>query len=174
MKTKENIVFLGMMGSGKTTIGTLISKKLKLDFHDTDQYIENKLGLKISKIFQEKGEKFFRECEEEITLELLKKKEVVIALGGGAFINKKIRNEILDNHLSFWLKWDHRILVDRIKNISKRPIAFNSPKKDLFDLVKKRSNIYSKALYTINCNTLSKNKLVNKIIDIYETNKINC
>ena len=62
-KTKGNIVFLGMMGSGKSYIGVLFSKKLKLDFHDTDKHIENKLGSKISRIFKEKGEKFFRECE---------------------------------------------------------------------------------------------------------------
>ena len=149
------------------------SKKLKLDFHDTDKHIENKLGSKISRIFKEKGEKFFRECEEKITLELLKNKNTVIALGGGAFLNKKIRNEILHNHLSFWLKWDDKILVDRIKKSSKRPIAFNSTNKELFDLIKKRSNIYSKALYTINCNQLSKSDLVVKVVNIYEANKIN-
>ena len=173
MKSKENIVFLGMMGSGKSSIGKLFSKKLKLDFHDTDEHIENKLGSKISRIFKEKGEKFFRECEEKITLELLKNKNTVIALGGGAFLNKKIRNEILHNHLSFWLKWDDKILVDRIKKSSKRPIAFNSTNKELFDLIKKRSNIYSKALYTINCNQLSKSDLVVKVVNIYEANKIN-
>ena len=65
MKSKENIVFLGMMGSGKTSIGLLVSKKLKLKFFDIDKYIEKELDMKISKIFKEKGEKF---------LEILKKK----------------------------------------------------------------------------------------------------
>ena len=59
MKSKENIVFLGMMGSGKTSIGSLVSKKLKLNFFDIDRQIENELGMKISKIFETKGEKFF-------------------------------------------------------------------------------------------------------------------
>ena len=58
MKSKENIVFLGMMGSGKTSIGKLISKELKLNFYDVDDYIEKKSGMKISKIFKENGEKF--------------------------------------------------------------------------------------------------------------------
>ena len=71
MKSSKNIVFLGMMGSGKTSIGFLISKKLKLDFFDIDNYIENNLGMKISKIFKNKGEKFFREYEEKITLNIL-------------------------------------------------------------------------------------------------------
>ena len=97
MKSKENIVFLGMMGSGKTSIGSIVSKKLKLDFYDTDQHIEKLLNTKISKIFQDKGEKFFRKYEEKITLQILQNKNIIVALGGGAFLNKKIRNEILQN-----------------------------------------------------------------------------
>ena len=114
MKSKGNIVFLGMMGSGKTSIGSLFSKKFKLDFYDTDQLIEKKLNTKISKIFQEKGEKFFRDFEEKITLQILRNKNIVVALGGGTFLNKKIRNEILKNHNSIWLDWDTEILLRRI------------------------------------------------------------
>ena len=88
MKSSKNIVFLGMMGSGKRSIGFLISKKLNLKFFDIDNHIENNLGMKISKIFKDKGEKFFREYEEKITLNTLKKKKIVIGLGGGAFLNK--------------------------------------------------------------------------------------
>ena len=173
MKSKENIVFLGMMGSGKSSIGSLISKKLKLDFFDIDQLIEKKFNTKISKMFEERGEKFFREIEEKITLEILKNKNVVVALGGGAFLNKKIRNEILKNHNSIWLKWDTETLLKRIKNNPKRPIAFKLKKNELIDLIKKRSNIYSKALYKINCNNRAKAEIVNEILNIYETKKIN-
>ena len=172
MKSKENIVFLGMMGSGKTTIGKLVSKKLNLNFFDTDEEIENRLNMKISKIFNEKGEIFFRKFEERLTLELLKKKRIVISLGGGTFLNNKIRKEILNNHLSFWLKWDDKTLLKRIKNSYKRPIAFHSNHDELLKLMKKRSNIYSKALYIVDCEELNKNELVNKIIKIYENNKI--
>ena len=94
-------------------------------------------------------------------------------MGGGAFLNKNIRNEILSNHLSFWLKWDCKTIVDRIKNSSKRPIAFNAKNNDLLDLIKKRTNFYSKALYKINCNNLTKNQIVEEVINIYETCKIN-
>ena len=61
--------------------------------------------MKISKIFEDKGESFFREIEEKITLQIIKKRESVISLGGGAFINQKIKKEILLNHISFWLNW---------------------------------------------------------------------
>ena len=172
MKSKENIVFLGMMGSGKSSIGSLISKKLKLDFFDIDQLIEKKFNTKISKMFEERGEKFFREIEEKITLEILKNKNVVVALGGGAFLNKKIRIEILKNHNSIWLKWDTETLLKRIKNNPKRPIAYNSTSSELINLIKKRSDIYSKALYNINCNDLTKKQIIEKVIEIYETIKI--
>tara|TARA_B100000989_G_scaffold296962_1_gene281406 strand:+ start:665 stop:1189 length:525 start_codon:yes stop_codon:yes gene_type:complete len=171
MKSRKNIVFIGMMGSGKTSIGYLISKKLKLDFFDVDNYIENKLNLKITQIFKEKGEKFFREFEEMSTLEILKNSNVVISLGGGAFLNNKIRNQILSNHISFWLKLDSNTIIKRIKNSQKRPLASKSSKEQLINLIKKRSNIYAKAMYTINCNDLSKNEIVKEILNIYETKK---
>tara|TARA_B100000575_G_scaffold219757_1_gene180244 strand:+ start:237 stop:740 length:504 start_codon:yes stop_codon:yes gene_type:complete len=164
MKSKENIVFLGMMGSGKSSIGSLVSKKLKLNFFDIDRQIENELGMKISKIFETKGEKFFRDLEEKVTLRILKKNEIVISLGGGTFMNTKVRKEILNNHLSFWLQWNDEILLNRIKNSAKRPIAIQSSNNELLDLIKKRSSIYSRARYKINCNNLTKTEIVEKVV----------
>ena len=164
MKSKENIVFLGMMGSGKSSIGSLVSKKLKLNFFDIDRQIEKELGMEISKIFETKGEKFFREFEEMIALKILKKNKIVISLGGGTFINKKVRREILTNHLSFWLQWDDKTLVERIKNSTKRPIAIQSSSDELLDLIKKRSSIYSKARYKINCNNLTKLEIIERVM----------
>tara|TARA_B100000003_G_C10701636_1_gene279310 strand:- start:93 stop:605 length:513 start_codon:yes stop_codon:yes gene_type:complete len=170
MKSKENLVFLGMMGAGKSSIGSLVAKKLNLDFVDIDLEIEKETGKSIKKIFEIDGENFFRELEEKITLKKLKLNSTVISLGGGSFMNKNIRIEILKNHLSFWLNWSDQILLDRIFNNKKRPIAFNSSRKNLIDLIKKRSNIYSKALHEIKCDNLSKNEIVKKVLDIYETN----
>jgi len=168
MKLKENLVFLGMMGSGKTSIGSIISEKLKIDFIDIDKEIESELGLSIKKIFETKGENYFRKFEEKITLKKLKLNSVVISLGGGAFTNKNIKKEVIKNHLSFWLNWSDKILLNRIKNSKKRPLAFNATDDELIDLIKKRSNIYSKALYEIKCDNLSKNEIVTKILRIYE------
>ena len=94
----------------------------------------------------------------------------MISLGGGAFTNNNIRKEILKNHLSFWLNWDDKTLLNRIKNSKKRPLAINATDTELIDLIKKRSNIYSKALYEIKCDNLTKSEIVNKIVEIYETN----
>tara|TARA_B100000674_G_scaffold466073_1_gene449656 strand:- start:153 stop:677 length:525 start_codon:yes stop_codon:yes gene_type:complete len=173
MKSKENLVFLGMMGSGKSSIGLIVSKKLKLNFYDVDKLIENDQKMKISKIFESKGEDFFRQIERKITLNLLRNKKGIIALGGGAFINQDIKKEVLKNHMSFWLNWEIDTLINRIKNSKKRPLAFNSSKNELVEIIKKRSTIYSKALYKINCENLSKNEIAKKIIEIYETNQIN-
>ena len=168
MKSKENIVFLGVMGSGKSSIGSLISKRLGKEFFDIDQCIENELDMKISKIFKEKGESYFRTLEERITLQILKKRGVVVALGGGAFLNKNIRKEVIKNHFSIWLKVSSKILIKRLKNTKNRPLALNITKEELINLIKKRSNFYSRALYKVICNNMSKTQIINKIIDIYE------
>ena len=169
MKSKENLVFLGMMGSGKSSIGSLTAKKLGIKFIDIDKEIERELGLSISKIFETKGEDYFRKFEEKTTLKILKNNSVVVSLGGGAFINKVIRKEILKNHISFWLNWNNETLLNRIKNSKKRPLAINSTENELIDLIKKRSNIYSKALYEIKCDKLSKNEIVKQVLKNYET-----
>ena len=169
MKSKKNLVFLGMMGSGKSSIGSLIAKKLLLNFIDIDNVIENELGLSIKKIFETKGENYFRKFEEKTTLKKLKSSSTVISLGGGAFSNKEIRKEVIKNHISFWLNWSDDILLNRIKDSKKRPLAFNSSENEIIDLIKKRSNIYSKALYKIECDNLTKNEIVKEILKIYET-----
>ena len=84
--------------------------------------------------------------------------------------NNKIREDILSNHFSFWLDWDESILLKRIKDSKKRPLAFKSTDKEIKKIIKKRIKIYSKAQFKINCNKLTKTEIQNKIIEIYELN----
>ena len=170
MNSNKNLVFLGMMGSGKSSIGNLVSKKLDLTFIDIDSLIVENTGMSVLEIFEKKGEDYFRNLEEKITLKYLKKIKHVISLGGGAFINTKIRKEILDNHLSFWLNWDESILIHRIKDSKNRPLAFKSTDQEIRAIIKARSKIYSNAQFKINCNKLTKTEIVKKIIKIYELN----
>ena len=170
MNLNKNIVLLGMMGSGKSTIGFLLSKKINCSFLDVDKFIEKETNLKIHDIFQKKGENYFRDIEEKITLKLIKSKGKVISLGGGGFLNKNIRKEILRNHISFWLNWKNSTLINRIIKSKKRPIAFNSNENDLKKLIGERSNIYAEAKFKINCETLTKNMIVKNIIKLYEQN----
>ena len=170
MNSNKNLVFLGMMGSGKSSIGNLVSIKLELPFIDIDSLIVENAGMSISKIFERKGEVYFRNLEEKITLKTLKKIKNVISLGGGGFINTKIRKEVLDNNFSFWLDWDESILVKRIKDSKKRPLVFKSTDHKIKAIIKDRSKIYTKAQFKINCNKLTKTEIVKKIVKIYEPN----
>jgi len=170
MISNKNLVFLGMMGSGKSSIGNLVSKKLDLPFIDIDSLIVENTGMSVSEIFEKKGEDYFRNLEEKITLKYLKRIKNVISLGGGGFINNKIRKEILAKHFSFWLNWDESILIRRIKNSKKRPLAFKSTNQEIRIIIKNRSKIYSNAQFKINCNNLTKTEIVKKIIKIYELN----
>ena len=120
--------------------------------------------MKIAEIFSKKGEKFFRNLEEKITIKLLESSNSIISLGGGSFVNEKIRKEVITNNFSFWLNWNNSTLLNRIKNSHKRPIAFYSNDQELEELIEKRKKVYSEADFEINCNKLSKAEIVKKII----------
>tara|TARA_B110000014_G_scaffold253351_1_gene232659 strand:- start:829 stop:1338 length:510 start_codon:yes stop_codon:yes gene_type:complete len=166
---KKNLILLGMMGVGKSTVGKIVAKKLGLKFIDTDLNVEKKCSMKIKEIFKKKGESFFRLQEEKEIQESLKQKESVIALGGGAFMNKKLRSEILQNSISVWLDTNLNTLNKRIQWNKKRPLLKG---KNTYEIIKKiynqRKNIYKLAKYKINCNNLSKQNITKEIIIIYE------
>ena len=170
MKTKKNLVLLGMMGSGKSTIGSLIAIKLNMKFIDIDKIIENETSMKISEIFKKKGEIFFRNLEEKISIKSLDIPNSIISLGGGSFLNEKIKKKVLENHLSFWLDCETEILINRIKKNKKRPVLFNFNDAQIKELIKKRVKVYSKAKFKINCNKLPKTEIIKKIIKLYEKN----
>ena len=170
MKSKKNLILVGMSGVGKSTIGNLLSKKLNIKFIDIDSVLENESKMKIAEIFQKKGENFFRNLEEKITLKLLNSTNSVISLGGGGFINEKIRNGVLKNNFSFWLNCDTQTILKRIKNSKKRPLTLNLNDDELTELITKRAKIYSKAQFRINCHKLTKIEIVKKILKIYEHN----
>ncbi|MFM8423008.1 MAG: shikimate kinase, partial [Candidatus Fonsibacter sp.] len=106
MATHKSLVLVGMMGTGKSTIGKEVAKKLKIEFIDTDILIENETNQTIAEIFKKNGEKYFRDLEEKIFLRIKNDKEKIISSGGGAFINESIRKKILKEYLSVWLNMD--------------------------------------------------------------------
>jgi len=166
---KKNLTLTGMMGVGKSTIGKAISKELSMQFIDIDIIIEKKLKLTVQKIFKEKGEPFFREFEEKVTFEEIKKKNRIISLGGGAFMNAKIRNYIILNTKSFWLHLDLNLLEKRLVSSKKRPLLINKNiKGDLEKIYKERKTTYSLANHKIDCNNLTVSLITKKIITLYE------
>ena len=171
----KNLVLTGMMGVGKSTIGKNLSKKLGYKFVDIDKLIEKKEGCSINIIFKNKSESYFRLLENEITIEVLKNKKLVISLGGGAFMSKKIRSEVKKLSVSFWLDVSSNILIKRLSRTKKRPLLYN---KNLSETVNKiyleRKTTYSEADFRIRCNTMRPSVITNKILKLYEssTNKI--
>ncbi len=165
----KNLVLTGMMGVGKSTIGFSVSKKLKMNFIDIDKMIEEKEKSTINQIFKNKGEKYFREIEEEMTLSKIKNDNTVIALGGGAFINEKIRDAVIQSCISFWLDLDIKLIEGRLKGSKKRPLT---KEVDLYNSLNKiylnRKAKYELANHKINCNENNQNTIMKKIIDLYE------
>ena len=166
---KKNLVLLGMMAVGKTTLGKIVAKKQKLKFIDIDASIEKKNSMTIKEIFKKKGEKFFRMEEEKEVLKSLEKNNCIIALGGGAFMNKTVRENILKNAISIWLNVDIKTLNQRVKWNQKRPLLKEeNNQKKITELYAERKNIYKLANHQIACDKLSKKNIAEKIIALYE------
>ena len=165
----KNLTLTGMMGVGKSTIGKNLAKKLNYKFVDVDKLIEAEEGSSINFIFKNKSEQYFRKIESEITLIELKKENAVISLGGGAFLNNAIRKSAKKLSVSFWLDVPIDELIKRLKKNSQRPLLF---KKNIAETTKKiyftRKKIYNEADFRIKCNYLKSNKVVSKILSLYE------
>ena len=168
---EKNLALTGMMGVGKSTIGRALSKRLLMQFSDIDTIIEKKLKMSIQKIFNQKGESFFRAFEEKITLLEVEKKNTIISLGGGAFINSKIRKKILSSCVCFWLDLDLKLIEKRLIKSKKRPLLNDkNSKKTLKDIYEERKSTYAKANYRVKCDGLNLNLITNKIIKLYANN----
>ena len=166
---KKNLTLTGMMGVGKSTIGKALSRSLSMEFIDIDKIIEKKIKLSIEEIFKKKGEIFFRKLEEKITLEEIEKSNKIISLGGGAFMNEKIRDYVISYTKSFWLHIDVNQLAKRLDNSKKRPLLINkNVTLTLEKIYNERKNIYALANHKIDCNNLTTNLIINKIIKLYE------
>jgi len=163
---KKNIVLIGMMAAGKTTIGFKLAKKLKYEFIDIDTEIEKSENQKIADIFQIRGEEYFRKVEERVSLNLLENTRGVISIGGGAFLNEKIRKKIKKNSCSFWLDWKIRTILNRISKNKRRPLALKLNNKDITSLYQKRVKFYKLSDFKVNCENKNKNEITNQIIEI--------
>ena len=165
----KNLILTGMMGVGKSTIGKKLAKKLKYNFTDLDKLIEIRENLSINLIFKNKGEDYFREIERSIALQELKKKKSVIALGGGAYLDKSIRISAKKLSLSFWLDVNVDILIKRLSRTKKRPLLY---KKNISDTIKKiyleRKKTYNEADFRVKCNFLTSDEITNKVLELYE------
>ena len=168
----RSIVLIGMMGSGKTTIGKLLAEELKLPFYDSDNEIEKNLGKKINDLFKEDGELFFRNEELNFFEKKINQKQIVISSGGGSFVNEEIQKIIKKDCISIWLKASKETLINRLKNKKNRPLLNVENFEDTLSLLlNERNAIYEKADLTITIDKLDKIKILQAIIKSLESLK---
>ncbi len=141
------IVFVGMMGCGKSYIGQALAKDLGINFYDSDKLIEEQEGKSISRIFAESGEKKFRNIEKDVILDLLDKSMLcVISTGGGAVTSFEVLDSIKNKSISIWLQSDVNSIYSRLIGDKTRPLLqCDDPISQLKKLLDKRYDLYSKA-----------------------------
>jgi len=163
----NNIVLVGHMGSGKTSIGKHLSKKINYKFFDTDQEIENESKMTIAEFFSKKGEKDFRRFEEKIIKKILKEnKRSVIALGGGSFENERTRSLVLKHNFSIWLKCNLNTLSYRCNNLNTRPLLKDKNiRNEIRKLDKIRKKNYMKSNLKVEVSKKTKSAITREIIN---------
>lgn len=144
---KRSIVLVGLMGVGKTTIGRRLAKQLGLPFRDADAEIEKAAGRSVKEIFQDFGENAFREGERKVIARLLEGSPIVLATGGGAWMDAETRVAVgASSAISIWLKADLDVLVKRTGKRNTRPLLANGdPEAILAELMEKRNPVYAQA-----------------------------
>ena len=161
------------MGSGKTSIALRL-KKTFTDFElvEIDSLIIEKEGISINKIFETKGEKYFRQIEKQIVNKILKKQNQIISLGGGSLENDFDFSLANKTSYIFYLKADADTLYERIKNSNNRPLLIcENPREKLKELLKKREKNYFKSDFIIDVNNINISDAVKKIEEIYKNAK---
>jgi len=163
----NNVVLVGHMGSGKTSIGKHLSKKINYKFFDTDQEIEDESKMTIAEFFSKKGEKDFRKFEEKITKKILKEnKGSVIALGGGSFENERTRSLVLKDNFSIWLKCNLNTLSFRCNNLNTRPLLRDKNiRNEIRKLDKIRKKNYMKSNLKVEVSKKTKSAITREIIN---------
>ena len=141
------LVFLGMMGCGKSAIGKAVAAKLGFGFADSDAEIEKAANMSVADLFETYGEPEFRRLEARVIERLMSEGQMVIALGGGAFMTAETRKLILEQAVSIWLNVDLDVLVARVKRRpGKRPLlAKGDPEQILRELLEVREPVYGEA-----------------------------
>jgi shikimate kinase len=169
MKTKKNIILIGLMGAGKTTIGRLLASKLQYNFIDIDDLIEEKEKITISEIFASKGEPYFRELETSILKEYCTKNGQVISTGGGAPQKPENLKLMKNSGTIIYLYAPSDILYKRLLNeIDKRPMLHKeNPKQRLQELLDKREPFYNMADYKIDTTHKDLEEIVTSIISLF-------
>ncbi len=163
----KTIVLIGMMGSGKTTIGKLLGEKLTLRSIDIDVIIEQNEKRTVSEIFQNEGEKYFRNIERETIEKNFTNKDLIISLGGGAFEDQLTQELLLKNSTVIYLKTSPNVILERIKNNTNRPLLKNQMTVEkIQSIILQRQKNYELANITILTDNKNTDKIVEEILGV--------
>lgn len=145
-KLKKTVVLIGMMGAGKTAVGTALSRLLAAPFMDSDEEIVRAANMSVAEIFARDGEAFFRARESEVLVRLLSGSPCILSTGGGAFLAEANRKAIAEKGVAVWLKADLELLWNRVRHKTTRPLLKTAdPKGTLAALLEAREGVYAEA-----------------------------
>ncbi len=163
----KTIVLVGLMGAGKTAVGTLVAQKLGVPFLDSDHEIEKAANMTVAEIFTRDGEPFFRAKESQVLQRLLVGKPCILSTGGGAYMASENREMIAKSGVALWLRADFELLWARVRHKDSRPLLRTpNPRQTLTDLFEKRTPIYAQAEITVDSLAgLSLEDMAHKVIE---------
>ena len=165
----KNIVLVGFMGSGKTTIATKLASRLKARYISTDDLIVEKEKRTINEIFTKSGEDYFRDVESEVIKGLSSQEGLVINAGGGAVLREENIANLRSNGIVICLTADEETIMERTKKYKHRPLLnVEDPKRKIRDLLAKRAPFYAKADHTIDTGKMTIRQVVERIVEIAE------
>jgi shikimate kinase len=157
----RSLVLVGLMGAGKSTVGRRLAARLSLPFYDADHEIESAAGMTIPDIFQHYGESYFRDGERRVIARLLQEGPVVLATGGGAFMNEETRARIAERGISVWLRADLPVLMRRVRKRANRPLLQNpDPEGTMRKLMELRHPVYATADVTVDSHEVPHDRVV--------------
>lgn len=168
----QNIVIFGFMGTGKTTVGRLVADKLSRRFVDMDVVIEERAGQKISAIFAQHGEPYFRSLERSIVQELALEKDLVIATGGGVILNKANVDDLQRNGVLFCLMAAPETILRRVQHDNARPLLAGDKANRVLSLLAERRSLYESLPCVIQTDNLTPEGVSEIVVQLFRERAI--
>ncbi len=168
MTTKTNIVLIGFMGTGKTTVGKFLANRLKLTFTDMDDCIVERVGKSIPAIFADDGEPAFRKLERQVVVDLSARRSLVIATGGGVVLNPDNIRDLGATGLLVALTASPDVILERLRHDSGRPLLSAGDKGEkIRTLLAARQHLYDAIPEKIDTDLLTRETVAKRIMDLY-------
>jgi shikimate kinase len=163
----RSVVLVGLMGAGKSTVGRRLATKLALPFFDADQEIESAAGMSVQDIFSVYGEPYFREGERKVIARLLQEGPIVLATGGGAFMNEETRATVSRAGVSIWLRAELPVLMRRVRKRANRPLLnTEDPEETMRRLIAIRYPVYAQADLTVESHEAPHDRVVAEVMRV--------